>query len=217
MNKKTSPDSETIKLTVSEVQPESNASSTVDELYSKKAENNEAEDMINSPAPSAQNSQKPAKSPAKGFLMFVIGLLAGGLVTGGVFGLIIKPKTVENQPKTNEAITPAPIVEVTPEVTEEPEKADYSQLTVKVLNGSGVDGAAATVKDLIKEIVFKSVQTGNASVSNQKETIIQIKENVPAGVFEKLKLLLANYNVTLGDPLKDSAGSDIQIIVGTKK
>ncbi len=221
MNKKTvETPIETIKLTVSEVKPEeslpenppvgpeetvvSDPSSVVDDLYS-------GSDKV-------VEAQKPKKSPKGGFWGFVGGLLIGGLVTGGIFGFIINPKDAENRPEVSEVISsPTPVAEVTPEVTEKPKEVDYSQYTVKILNGSGVAGAAAGIEGLIEDLDFENIETGNASVSGQKETTVQLKKNIPQAVFEKLKELLAKYNVVTGDSLQDSAGSDVQITVGAKK
>lgn len=214
MNKKTD---EPIKLTVSEVKPEesllapeepilSGSSSVVNDLYSEKAVEDSNNDDVGG---NLGNVTKTAKSPKKGFLLFVGGLLLGGVITGGIFGFVINPKRAVS--------TPTPVVEVTPEVTKAVEELDYSQYSVKILNGSGVTGAAAGVKGLLGELKFKNVQTGNASVSNQKETTVQFKKDVPAAIFEKLNQLLVKYNVVEGDSLEDSLGSDIQIIVGTQK
>ncbi len=204
--------SETIKLTVSEVKPEEAVASDPNLIVPNSA----VDDLF--PSPDKMEIQKPKKSPKGGFWGFVGGLLLGGLVTGGIFGLIINPKSTENRSKVSGVIsTPTPVAEVTPEVTEKPEEVDYSQYTVKILNGSGVTGAAVGVKGLIEDLDFKSIQTGNASVSGQKETTVQIKKNIPQAVFEKLKELLAKYNVVTGDSLQDSAGSDVQITVGAKK
>ncbi len=233
MNKKpVETPSETIKLTVSEVKPEeslvgdppvgpeetvaSDPNSLVDDLYPRS-------DNVEPPAVMIDDTgnnilKKPGKSPKGGFWGFVGGLLLGGLVTGGIFGLIINPKSAENRSKVSGIIsTPTPVAEVTPEVTEKPEEVNYSQYTVKILNGSGVTGAAASIKGLIEDLAFKNIQTGNASVSGQKETTVQLKKNIPQAVFEKLKELLTKYNVVTGDSLEDSAGSDVQIIVGAKK
>lgn len=213
MNKKpVETPSETIKLTVSEVKPEEAVASDPNLIVPDSA----VDDLF--PSPDKMEIQKPKKSPKGGFWGFVGGLLIGGLVTGGIFGLIINPKSAGNQSKVSGVISiPTPVAEVTPEVTEKPKEVDYSQYTVKILNGSGITGAAAGIEGLIEDLDFKNIQTGNASVSGQKETTVQLKKNIPQAVFEKLKELLAKYNVVTGDSLQDSAGSDVQITVGAKK
>jgi len=213
MNKKpVETPTETIKLTVSEVKPEEAVASDPNLIVPDSA----VDDLF--PSPDKMEIQKPKKSPKGGFWGFVGGLLIGGLVTGGIFGLIINPKNAENRPEVSGVISiPTPVAEVTPEVTEKPEEVDCSQYTVKILNGSGVTGAAAGVKGLIEDLDFKNIQTGNASVSGQKETTVQLKKNIPQAVFEKLEELLTKYNVVTGDSLQDSAGSDVQITVGAKK
>jgi len=225
MNKKpTESSSEPIKLTVSEVQPEE---SLVEEPLVVPEEavagdpnlvvpKSDVDDLF--PSPDKMEIQKPKRSPKGGFWGFVGGLLIGGLAIGGIFGFIINPKSAGNRREVNGVISvPTSVVEPTPEVTVAVEEVDYSQYSVKVLNGSGVDGAAASVKELIKEIAFKSVQTGNASVSNLKETTVQFKAGVPVAVFEKVSQLLVKYTVVEGDALEDSAGVDIQITVGIQK
>lgn len=234
MNKKTLPveensdkpaetSSETIKLTVSEVEPEepaaSDPGSVVDDLYSSSVkEETKTEEVSLGDMNAKSNLKKSERSPKSGFWGFVVGLLIGGLVTGGIFNFIISPKSSGDQKETSSVtVAQTPAVEVTPEATEAPQQVDYSQYTVEVLNGSGVTGAAATVKSLIAGLNFSKIKTGNASVSDQEKTTIKLKESVIPSVFEEIKNLLSDYDVVLGESLENSADNDIQITVGTKK
>jgi len=247
-DKSTAP--ETIKLTVSEVEPEEEIKevsdqesvlasdpdpvSAIDNLYADRKPQNETI-VPESPIPESQIKDQPEnqtkmdsipilttkqerKSAKSGFWLFVGGLLIGGLVTGGIFGFFINPDEKTN-PEVSGVSTPQeetlpPMEEPIP--TETVLEVDYSLYQVKVLNGSGVTGAAATVKDLIDEVGFDQIEVGNATVSDQQETFVQLKSNVSEAVFEKVKELLSDYQVNLGEPLVDTAAFDVQITVGLR-
>jgi hypothetical protein len=242
--------SETIKLTVSEVEPEekteevsnkepvlagdSDPVSAIDNLYADRKPQEETV-VEENPIPESQVKDQPEnqtkmdsipilttkqerKSAKSGFWLFVGGLLVGGLVTGGIFGFFINPSD-KTTPEVSGVSTPQeetlpPMEEPMP--TEPVLEVDYSQYQVKVLNGSGVTGAAATIKDLIDGVGFDQIEVGNAAVSDQQETLVQLKSNVSEAVFEKVKELLSDYQVNLGEPLVDTAAFDVQITVGLR-
>jgi len=101
-------------------------------------------------------------------LLFVLIIAAIG---GGVF-LFTKirgGKQSETEP------TPATEVVETPTPTPEPE-LNRADLTVQVLNGTGEPGAAGGGKDLLEELGYGEVETGNADSYSYEESEISLKE-----------------------------------------
>lgn len=168
--------------------------------------NGSHEELVGDKGPSAQ----------KVVLSFFGGLILGILITNGIFYFKTKKPVIKNEVKeSSSALTPA--AEISPTVTEEPEKIDFSKYKVRVLNGSGVKGAAAGVKDLLTELGFKNIGTGNATSSAFQKTSIRAKESLPEAVFGKIEEVLGDYEVIKDSSLAETENYDAIIIVGDKK
>lgn len=163
------------------------------------------------------------KTSKKGFsfikfffiLLIVLGLIS--LVGGGVYYYNNKlhGSPVNNNPSNNE---PQITATATPTVVEDT-VIDYSTLKVNILNGSGIAGEAGRAKDLLSNLEFSSVETGNASSYDFTDTIISLKENVDSRVYEELeKAFSDNYSVTKNEtPVDENSDFDIIITVGSDK
>ncbi|PIS20949.1 hypothetical protein COT52_01145 [candidate division WWE3 bacterium CG08_land_8_20_14_0_20_43_13] len=122
--------------------------------------------------------------------------------------------TEVTQPESTSSAS-TPIVTVTPTPTPEPK-----EYTVAVLNGSGIPGEAGRVQSLLEEgdlPEFTSVTAGNADGYDYTASEVHSKEELPAGLIERIKTALAEYDVIVGDPLTADAENDIEIIVGQTK
>ena len=127
----------------------------------------------------AQQSQKEEKKGG-GALWMIIGILIG-LAAGGAAGYGVanwresqQSSTAEVQEKTGSTEeTAAGKTEPTPTPGEnEPEREN---LTLQVLNGSGVKGAAGKAMEYLENLGYKDVETGNADKSDYVETEIRVK------------------------------------------
>ncbi len=86
-------------------------------------------------------------------------------------------------------VEPSPTLQATEEPTPTPEpELNREDLTVQVLNGTGEPGAAGAGKDLLEELGYQEVETGNADNYSYKESEISLKE----GVEEYFNLLYAD-------------------------
>ena len=95
---------------------------------------------------------------------------------------------------------------------------DYSKYKIKVLNGSGIGGAAAKGKEILEKEIFMVVEIGNAETSDYDLTIIQAKKEVPSAFLDKLKSVLKEtYLLDANKELEDSEEVDIVIIIGSGK
>lgn len=121
-----------------------------------------------------------------------------------------KNKKVEES-KVETAQTPE--VSSPTEVAEEkPETFDRSKITLEILNGSGVAGAAKKIADNLAALGYQIIEVGNASASEQSQ--IFISNSLEKYKSEFLKDLEEDFKeATISGELEDSTAS-ARIIIG---
>lgn len=141
-------------------------------------------------------------------LILVVVVAIGGvvLVWAGTFKSIFP-----EMEKAEETVTPSisPTIEVTPE----PTIIDLESYQVQVLNGSGVAGEAAKIKNMLLDMGFVSVDTGNAEATTEARILAKetVSESVKTMVFDSIKdyKIGSEITLTLGDKY------DLIIVVGS--
>jgi len=142
----------------------------------------------------------------------LIGALAGGLIT--YFSGIAK--------LNSDSATPTPLASSMPEVSATPTATSTltlkkDGLKVQVLNGSGVSGAAGKAKVLLEKAGYKSVDAGNANVSDLAQTEIAIKETMKEYLDLIIEDLSKSYTaVEASKSLSASSKYDIVVTIGKK-
>jgi hypothetical protein len=95
---------------------------------------------------------------------------------------------------------------------------DYSKYKIKVLNGSGIAGAAAKGKEILEKELFMVVEIGNAETSDYDLTIIQAKKGVDKAFLDKLKSVLGEtYLLGSDEVLEELEELDVVVIIGSGK
>lgn len=139
----------------------------------------------------------------------LVGALAGGFIT--YFSGLARLE--------NPQVTPTPVATEMPSTTPTPAaqtELKREDLTVQILNGSGVAGAAGQAKAALEKLGYKNVQTGNASASDFAETevaILKAKENY----FELVKKDLEDSDYTVSATAKTAPTTskfDVVITLG---
>lgn len=149
------------------------------------------------------------------FLSFVVGLSLGSGLIGGIFfyqskvGKISFDNSKEETTPTIEPLEQEPTESPAPEAT-----VDLSLYKVNILNGSGIKGEAGKVQELLSDLEFDEVATGNADSYQFQETEVSFKESVNEKVFDSLTETLEDYKLKLSDNLDDDSDYDIVITVG---
>lgn len=121
--------------------------------------------------------------------------------------------------EAEEATQSAEDKEKTEEETKETEKeeTDLSEYSLKILNGSGTAGEAASVQELLEDKGFEKFTTDNADSYDYEETEVRLKKDVPASVLESIKETLKDYSVVEKETLSQDAEYQVEIIVGSQK
>lgn len=187
---------------------------------------------IESPKPEAStlryDTVPPVRKSGKGkkFLLLLIFIILIGAAIGG-FNLVKSKQTT-----TEEEITPipTPTEEVTPSLTPTevsptptskptatPTKKPTKNLTIKVLNGSGVTGAAKLASDFLTGLGYEITSVGNADSQDFENTTIQIKQDKQS-LLDQLKIdLSTKYTIgTTSADLSTASSSDVIVIIGKK-
>lgn len=149
-------------------------------------------------------------------ISFVIGLLA----MAGINFYMQKMQDTKNQEIAMKAsLTPKPSPTTAPTPT--PEVIDLTQYNIKILNGSGITGAASKLKASLTEEGFTVTSTGNASNNDYANTTISAKKDTNPKYLEKLKSFIGeSYSLAATDsaetPDQPTGTTDVTIIIGSK-
>lgn len=171
------------------------------------------------PAAKKQEYPVPSYMERRTGLNPLIIIIPGVLLLGALLGGVYFYQTSLNK-NAGAGETPSPTVAPplgTP--TASPSASlNLSKYTLKVLNGSGIPGAANEVKSILTKAGFKVGTTGNATSYDFTKTIIKAKTDADPAFLSKLSETLAKtYVLDTNQTLSASSTDDIQIIVGSSK
>ena len=147
-------------------------------------------------------------------ILIVIGAVAFAIFRG--IGPFSKLKLGGAKEETVESPTPFEFSSPSPEASPAGQ-VNRSEASVRVLNGSGVAGAAAALKDFLEGRGWTVDKIGNADSSDFTNTVIKFKAsfaNFQDTLFEDLS---SDYSVEVSDDnLEATDSADIEVILGSK-
>jgi hypothetical protein len=157
--------------------------------------------------------EHPSKRDIRSHLI-ILGLI-GLAVVGATYYLL---KYQFNQPELSATPAPSsqPLSESTPVPTATPIAIDRGEVTVRVLNGSGKTGLAATAANTLKDLGYKTDKTGNATNSAFPQTVVRVKKDKTDILNALIQDLKPDYEAVASTDLKDADTVDAEIILGTK-
>ena len=133
-----------------------------------------------------------------------------GALTGGILFYVSKNKASSFEKKVTSTTTPTAASTSTPAPV-----LERSDLQVKVLNGSGVKGAAGVAEVFLEGLGYEDVETGNASLYDYEETEISIKEDKDEYLDMIIEDLSDEYEVaTESSVLDEDSDFDVEITIG---
>jgi hypothetical protein len=143
-------------------------------------------------------------------LISIISFIIGLLSMAGINFLNQKTQN-QNNPK-NTAVTTEVSPTNTPSPT--PEPLDLAQYKIKILNGSGIIGAASKLKESLTGEGFTVTTIGNAATSNYTDTTVFANKNVNPKYLEKLKSFLnQSYTLASGSAAPGGLTTDADVII----
>lgn len=144
-------------------------------------------------------------------LVAVVSFLLGLGVAFGVGTLVVR------QQGGNKTTEPTPLPDISPEPTPTPEpEVSRSDVTLKILNGSGVKGAAAKAQDFFEGLGYTVDSIGNADASDYETSELSVKKDTDQAIIQRLLDDIGD-TYSMLDPTTDlDADADVtaQFIIG---
>lgn len=169
--------------------------------------------------------EKTSSSKRRIAIIVILVLLLIGAGAAGVYYLNAKQSPSKTAmaptPTTAPTVAPSPTVETSPSpsstVSTTPAASNTSRkgLTISVLNGSGVSGAAKKAADYLTGLGYTVSSTGNADSDSYTNVSIQMKKS-QSKLLPTLKSDLAK-QYTIGSTsatLSDSSATDAIVTIG---
>jgi len=148
----------------------------------------------------------------KNAILFIVVFLLVAIISALFY--FFATGTLKFEPKEEEVVT-SPTETPTPSPT--PVEFDRADITVEVLNGSGVGGAAGAMESFLEELGYENIEVGNADNSDYENITIQVKkefEDIASLIVEDLEtdyVVNSDYETLDGD-----SEYEVVIIVGVE-
>ena len=161
---------------------------------------------------SQHNQPQPPKRASKFHLLILVII---GIVVIGFTVYILKGGFGELSLTAKPSPSPSPVESPSPTPTPTPEP-NRSQYKLRVLNGSGKTGLAASVSAKLKDLGYQTEKTGNATNSAFTQTIVRVKPALESFIPQIVKDLAPDFDAAGNTSLKDTDAVDIEIILGAR-
>jgi len=169
---------------------------------------------VNTPAP-AQTVSTPEPQGKKGGkknLFIFLGILA--VIGVGIFLISSGSSSPDASPSPESDLYDF----ATPEPTATPEPADRTEISIEVLNGTGISGEASYLQGKLRGLGYEDIETGNADDQDNETTTVVFSEDVPDEIVEEITEKLEDtYEEVDASTSRSSTGADIKIETGLKK
>ena len=113
------------------------------------------------------------------------------------------------------APTPTPAPTSTPTPT--PLPFDKSEISVSVLNGTGTPGQAGSIKQIMTDLGYNNVETGNAENTDNTTTTVTFSNKVPKNIQTEMVTELQKIFTKVTSSTDSNASSDIVVTTGEEK
>jgi hypothetical protein len=155
------------------------------------------------------SGRRRRKMPRKATYIIIAVVVIAALAGAGWF-LFTKPD-FEQEVTTQPTPTPS---RSTPTPTVSEEKFERSEISINVLNGSGIPGAAGDLQEDLEDIGYTDIEVGNADDQDYEDTQIVFDENVPEQARDEIIDLLRDFFATVDDSEDELNDFDVEIITG---
>lgn len=151
--------------------------------------------------------RKEKKGSKKGLRILII-VIVIFLIGAGYF--ILTGPSIEKEVE----VTPTPVREISPTPTLVVEEFVRDEVSINILNGTGIPGAAGDLRDEIEGLGYSNIEVGNAKSQDNISTEVVFDQKVSGGVINEITDLLESIykDVEVSSDSLDSI--DIQITTG---
>ena len=158
------------------------------------------------------DEKKPKLNPITvagiAFIVVGLGIVAFLLFKQGVLKqyLPFHKKPLPTLAPSPQESTSAPVDLKEQEATEQAELSSKQDITIQILNGSGVSGQASQVQALLEQLDYSRIETGNADSQDLTTTKIVYKQNIAETLISEIKTELGK---TLAEVETEETSADI--------
>lgn len=166
------------------------------------------------PTPVATVGQTPKKKGSNKWLFIFLGLL----ILGGAGIFFFSSSTNNAKPTPTPSFGIMPVDDYTPEPssTSTPEPVDKEDVTVEVLNGTGITGEAGYLQGKLKALDFTNIEVGNASSTDHSDTTVTFKKGTSSVIQNEVKEELEDIYKKVIVKTSSIQDSDIVVITGLR-
>lgn len=146
-------------------------------------------------------------------VILAIGLLGAFLIFKGVTGEDTTEATPS--PTANNFIrTPEPSEET--ETTEPSEEVDKAEISIQILNGTGISGEAGFLQGKLNAAGFKDITATNASSTDNESAIVAFASSVPKTIVVEITKLLQGIYSEVTTSTSVGTTNDVVITTGLR-
>jgi hypothetical protein len=159
---------------------------------------------------------KKEKNKGKGTLIFII-LAILALVLVGFWLVFGKGKGVEEMEEG--MLTPSVFEEdsFSPSPIPTQVEFDRDEISIQILNGSGISGAAGDLSDKMEDLGYSDIEVGNASNQDYETTNVTFSSSLPDEVVDEITEMLEDMYEDVDSETGSTDEYDIEIITGYPK
>lgn len=165
---------------------------------------------------STSKRKRPGKK-AKFIKILLILIIILGVFGGGIWFLMREPEVVDDTTSNSQDLTSSEVEEPTntPIPTERP--IDKEEVSINILNGTGIPGEAGSLKETLENLDFTEIEVGNAETQDYVKTEVKFSKSLPESIIDEitseLEDIYADVRSSTSSSLEDY---DVEIIIGYK-
>lgn len=177
------------------------------------------------PYPTSESVGFPPQAQPKrksGALKWIALIIVGILLIGGAAFFVLQgsetgePEETPSVQGINFVETPQPEATTNPTPTAAP--INREEISIEVLNGTGITGEAGYLETQLKGIGYTSLKTGNASGGTVSTTTVTFNTSVSKTISDEITAKLEGIYQKVESKTSSNTGSyDVKIVVGLRK
>lgn len=178
----------------------------------------ENQTVVEPQVPSAPVGAAPAPVKSKKGANKWIFIFLGLLILGGAGIFFFATTGGQQTPSPTPSFGIIPNEEVTPAPSPTPsEPVDKSEVTVQILNGTGVAGEAGYLQGKLKELDYTNIEVGNADSTDYTDTVLSVSDKLSSVIVDELKKELDKIYTKVTIKTSSSQKYDAIITTGTRE